>query len=82
MSTGNFGGGGGAEVPFTVKTSPLFGENAFHLRVFFFVFLRPTALRTTEKGAGYQKWARSLQRLQGDTRPLSNRGSKGQNSRF
>ena len=25
---GNFGGGGGAEAPFTVKMSPLFGENA------------------------------------------------------
>ena len=29
MSTGNLGVGGGAEAPFTAKTSPLFGENAF-----------------------------------------------------
>ena len=29
-STGNLGvGGGGVEAPFTAKTSPLFGENAF-----------------------------------------------------
>ena len=32
MCTGTLGGGGGgAEAPFTVKTSPLFGENALRI---------------------------------------------------
>ena len=40
---GEVGGGGGAEAPFTLKTSPFFGENAFlvfFLRICSFLCLR------------------------------------------